>query len=58
MKWTEIEYTVDGGKPQYLVVREEEGWEANYLQNVLNRIESIVTAQGVKAVVTGIKQHT
>lgn len=61
MRYTEIYYTVNGGKESIDVVREKEGWEKNYAQNVLNRIEAIVDARDKDgkqcAVVTGIEQH-
>lgn len=56
MRYTEIFYKVNN-KVYTEVVREREGWENQYLQSVLNAIESITDARGVKAVITGITQH-
>lgn len=56
MKYTEIFYKVNN-KVYTEVVREREGWESQYLQYVLNAIESITDARGVKVVIIGIKQH-
>ncbi len=57
MRYTEIFYKVDN-KVYTEVVREREGWENQYLQSVLNAIESITDAKGVKVVIIGIKQHS
>jgi len=52
MKAYEIEYTYNGKR--YTVVEQPiNGWESQFLQQVLNRIESIVDAG---AVVTALKQ--
>lgn len=51
MKAYEIEYKVNGKR--YTVVEQPtKGWESQFLQKVLNRIESLVNAG---AVVTGIR---
>lgn len=62
MRYTEIFYkTLKDNKKYAVVVNEEIGWERDYEQNVINRIESIVDARGTDgeqlAVVTGIVQH-
>ena len=56
MRYTEIFYKVNN-KVYTEVVRERKGWEEQYLQSVLNAIESITDAKGVTVVITGITQH-
>ena len=59
MRHTEINYKV-GNKVYKDVVQERKGWESHYLQNVLNRIESITdseTADGKHPVIVSIYQH-
>ena len=51
MKAYEIEYEING-KRYTTVERPEKGWEPQFLQKVLNRIESLVMAG---AVVTDLK---
>lgn len=62
MKYTEIYYrTVKDNSEHVEIIHEYKGWEKNYAQSVLNRIEAIVDARDKDgkqcAVVTGIKQH-
>lgn len=61
MRYTEIYYTVNGDKEYVDVVRQKVGWEENYIQNVLNRVESIVSARDEYgkqcAVITDIRQY-
>lgn len=56
MRYTEIFYKVNN-KTYTEVVRERKGWKEQYLQSVLNAIESITDAKGVTVVITGIIQH-
>lgn len=60
MRYTEIDYVVNGNK-HIDVVREKEGWEKNYEQNIIDRIEAITNARDSKgrrkAVVVGIRQY-
>lgn len=52
MKAYEIEYKINGKR--YTVVEQPtKGWESQFLQKVLNRIESLVNAG---AVVTGLAE--
>ena len=53
-KYCEITYEYDG-KEYTTVERPEKGWEEQFPQQVLNRIESIVNAG---AVITGFIQYT
>lgn len=52
MKAYEIEYKING-KRYTVVEHPSKGWEGQFLQQVLNRIESIVNAG---AVVTALKE--
>jgi hypothetical protein len=52
MKAYEISYTFNG-KQYTTVERPTKGWESMFLQNVLNRIESLVMAG---AIITDLKQ--
>lgn len=58
MKITVIKYKV-AGKTYEEVVQEKEGWEANYFENVVNRIESITnaeTANGRHPIIVSVQQ--
>ena len=62
MRYTEIYYrTINDNIEHVENIYEQKGWEENYTQSVLNRIESIVDARDKDgkqcAVVIGIKQH-
>lgn len=59
MKFTEIKYKA-AGKVYSAIVEERKGWENQYLQNIINRIESITnseTGTGDHFVIVGIKQY-
>lgn len=51
MKVYEIEYKVNG-KCYTCVEQPTKGWESNFLQNVLNRIESLTNAGAVITAIT------
>lgn len=54
MRAYEIEYKINGKR--YTVVEQPtKGWESDFLQKVLNRIESIVNAGAVVTAITGIR---
>ena len=53
MKAYEIEYMTADGKFHTAVEQPHKGWESQFLQQVLNRIESIVNAG---AVVTSLNE--
>ena len=54
MKAYEIEYKINGKR--YTVVEQPtKGWESQFLQKVLNRIESLVMAGAVITDLNGIK---
>lgn len=53
MKAYEIEYKTENGKRFTVIERPVKGWEGQFLQQVLNRIESIVNAG---AVVTALNE--
>ena len=62
MRYTEIYYRTLFDNIEHVEnIYEQKGWEKNYTQNVLDRIESIVDARNNDgkqcAVVIGIKQH-
>ena len=56
MKAYEIEYKIDG-KCYTCVECPTKGWESQFLQNVLNRIESIVNAGAVVTRLTEINKE-
>lgn len=53
MKYYEIEYEING-KRHTCVERPKKGWESQFLQAVLNRIESLVSAGAVVTALTEI----
>ena len=58
MRYTEIYYTVNGGKESVDVVREKEGWEASYYENVVNRIQTLLDApEGYNVVIKQVRTH-
>ena len=54
MKFYEITYKTPDNKTHTAVVEEHKGWENQYHQSVLNRIESLVYGG---AVITGMIEH-
>lgn len=58
MKYTEIYYTVNGGKECVEVVHEKKGWEATYYQGVVHTIQSLLTPpDGYKVVIKRVCTH-
>lgn len=61
MKYTEIYYRTVDNIEHVENIYEQKGWEKNYTQSVIDRIEAIVDARDKDgkqcAVVTGIRQH-
>ena len=58
MRYTEIYYTVNGGKESVEVVHEKEGWEVTYYQGVVHTIQSLLDApKGYRVVIKRVRTH-